>query len=689
MDLTLRLKPSQLIIFGLVVVSFVCSAMIYVEKRNQTIEQEFKQHIVFIADDIWALNQKGTQAYLQSVLNLQNFRNLSVIIPKEEVFVEITAPPLSGIWAVMENMGLIWDEYMEEPILYGGLELGRLQGVKQIRIVLSVLNIFAIHLLLLLLMVVFDTMLQRRKVLEELVSERTRNLQESEARFHDLVNLLPEMVFEVDLGGTITYANREARERLGLAPADQANQIGNNLFSSIHNREGGSAEADFRTLLVADDRGLKEFLAKDKSGHFFPVLICAATIEKNGQYVGARLVGIDITERQKMEEQLRKDQKMKAIGLMAGGVAHDLNNILSGVVSYPELMLLKLPVNSPLRKPLESIQKAGLDASEVVSDLLTVARGIVAEEEITAPNELIQEYLKAPDFLELSSRYPMVRFQTFLEPRLGNITCSAIHLRKCIMNLVTNGVEAMVRSGVLTITTENQCITSEQMQQMQLKHGGQYVKISISDTGSGIAAAEIEQIFEPFYTKKVLGRSGTGLGLAVVWNIMRDHGGAVNVTSSSRGTTFELLFPKASNERTTGEQACPLEELHGNGEQVLVVDDEPRQREVASQLLTSLNYQVKAVPSGEQAVEYIQGHRVDLVVLDMLMEPGCLNGRETYRKMTSIRPGIKALIASGFAEDDDVRATLALGAGGFLAKPYTLEQLGIHVQSILRGKETV
>lgn len=254
------------------------------------------------------------------------------------------------------------------------------------------------------------------------------------------------------------------------------------------------------------------------------------------------------------------------------------------------------------------------------------------------------------------------------------------------MNLVTNGVEAIAQSGVLTIKTENQSVTSEQKRLWQLEHGGQYIKISISDTGSGIAHAEIDQIFEPFYTKKVLGRSGTGLGLAVVWNIMRDHGGAVNVASSSQGTTFELLFPKATDEVTTGEQDYPLEKLHGNGEHVLVVDDEPRQLEVASQLLTSLQYQVKTVTSGEEALEYMQTqHMVDVVVLDMLMEPGSLNGRETYRKMTLIRPGIKAVIASGFAEDDDVRATIAMGAGGFLAKPYTLEQLGRQLQSALRG----
>ena len=179
-----------------------------------------------------------------------------------------------------------------------------------------------------------------------------------------------------------------------------------------------------------------------------------------------------------------------------------------------------------------------------------------------------------------------------------------------------------------------------------------------------------------------MGRSGTGLGLAVVWNTMRDHGGIVNVVSNAQGTTFELYFPAVEDQAIPAAAPQDWQNFKGNGERVVVIDDDPRQRAIARELLTSLNYTVVTLPSGEAAVEYLETHIADILVLDMIMDPG-QNGRITYEKILGIHPHQKALIASGFAEDDDVRATLALGAGGFVGKPYTLETISSSIYTIL------
>ncbi len=648
--------------------------------KGRVDREDFKTHAVFLADDIWALNASGATAYLQLALKAQHYRSLSILIPGEDSSLEVLSRSLEGVSSLFFQLGLIWTKELEQSITYRGMVIGKLHGVKYVQVVFPLLNILCLHLLLLLIIITIDSLLRRRAILEKLVRERTHNLQDSERRFQDLVNLLPEMVFETDMDGNITYANKEAQFRFGLKGESSKS---NNLFSYILEKEGTSVREKFQKTLQDGNTALKEFRAKGGDGTCFPLLMCAASIKDGEQVIGARIIGIDITERHHLEEQLLKDQKMKAIGLMAGGVAHDLNNILSGIVSYPELLLLDQGNDSPLRGPLETIRKAGMDASEVVSDLLTVARGVIAERDVVAPNDLIHEYFASHDFHELCTRYPLVSIETALAPVLNNIACSSIHVRKCLMNLITNGVEAISRHGVLLIETQNQRVTAKEQEEWCLPSQGQYTRITISDTGVGIAQDEIQQIFEPFYTKKVMGRSGTGLGLAVVWNIVRDHGGTVNVQSSSEGTAFDVYFPSVAIPQASAAEEKDWRELKGNGEVILVIDDEPRQRDVASKLLRSLGYAPCVAGSGEEALEYLANNSAAVLLLDMLMTPGQYSGRQTYEEVLKIHPGQKAIITSGYAENEDVRVTLEQGAGGFIAKPYTLEQLGTTIQTVL------
>lgn len=387
-------------------------------------------------------------------------------------------------------------------------------------------------------------------------------------------------------------------------------------------------------------------------------------------------------EKLAMELQLQRAQKMEAIGLLAGSVAHDLNNILSAIVGYPELLLLDLPQDSELRQPLEATKEAGERATAVVADLLTVARGIASTKEPRDLNVLIREYLKSPEFLKLQANHPYVQFEQQLAPTLPAILCSPSHINKSIMNLVTNGAEAIEKSGTVSLATR--CHTPTQS--WAHKHGLElmdYVVLSISDTGGGIQEQDIDHIFEPFYTKKMMDHnSGTGLGLSIVWNAMQDHQGAVIVSRSDNTTTFDLHFP--ATDQTISAPNKPVRDmrLQGKGEIILVVDDEPQQRNLARRMLELLGYEVACQASGENALAYLQDHQVDLVLIDMLMPPG-MNGRQTYEQMVELKPGQKAVIASGFSESDDVKAALKLGAGGFIQKPYSINQLGRAIQAAL------
>ena len=396
----------------------------------------------------------------------------------------------------------------------------------------------------------------------------------------------------------------------------------------------------------------------------------------------------DISRQQELEAKLNHSLKMEAVGLMAGGVAHDLNNILSGIISYPELLLMKLPPESDLRRPIEAILDSGKRAAEVVADMLTVTRGTAATKEIIDTNRFISTFLESPEFEVIEKNYDQIMLKTSLDPNLLAVECSPLHLRKCLLNLLLNAFEAIQKQGNITITTSNSYV-EEPLAENNFLPRGEYIRILINDTGSGISAKDKERIFEPFYSKKMMGRSGTGLGLTVVWNFIHEHKGEILVDSDERGTTFTIYLPATrknvvNESRDQDSAAATLANLHGKQEEILIVDDEEGQRKIAEQLLNSIGYQTQTAASGEQGIELLKQNPVDLVLLDMIMDPG-INGRRTYARMTEIKPGLKAVIASGFSENDEVQKALAIGPSTFIKKPYTINQLGKALQKLLQS----
>jgi len=396
----------------------------------------------------------------------------------------------------------------------------------------------------------------------------------------------------------------------------------------------------------------------------------------------------DITERirnentyRETEEKLIRLKKMESLGLLAGGVAHDLNNVLAGIVSYPDILLMTMPEDSKLRKPIETMQQSGLKAAAIVQDLLTVARGVAITKEPFKLNDLIIEYLESPEYKKLLQYHPQVTVKEELDPELLNIKGSTDHVRKVLMNLISNAAEAIEGKGTVVVATMNRYI-DKPLSGCDDISIGEYAVLVIADSGRGISPDDINRIFEPFYTKKIMGRSGTGLGLTVVWNIMQDHDGCITVTSDKEGTRFELYFP-ITREKAANKVSVPLMELYGNEETILVIDDVQSQREISCGMLETLHYKALSVSGGEEAVEYLKDHTVDLLLLDMIMDPG-INGRETYARIKKIHPQQKAIIFSGFAETEQVKETQRLGAGRYIKKPLILEELGLAVKEELK-----
>jgi len=389
-------------------------------------------------------------------------------------------------------------------------------------------------------------------------------------------------------------------------------------------------------------------------------------------------------ERMRLADQLKQAEKMEAIGSMAAGVAHDLNNILSGLVSYPELLLMDLPDASPLRQPVTTIKKSGEKAAAMVQDLLTLARRGLASKELVNPNTLVSDYLESPEFLSLKQKHPHIRFQEGLDESLLNVLASPVHLSKAIMNLVSNAFEAQMVEGTISITTRNRAL-DQPLVGYEKVAAGDYITLEVCDSGVGISSQDLEHIFEPFFTKKQLGRSGTGLGMSVVWSTVKDAGGYIDVHSKEGyGTTFTLYLPVSRQAALADGGPVPFEELSGT-ERVLVVDDLAEQREIAHAMLGKLGYQVTTLSSGEEALDYLLENTVDIIVLDMIMDPG-MDGCEAYRRIRERNPHQKAIIASGFAESRRVREAQRIGAGAYIEKPYTLEKIALAVREALDCK---
>jgi CheY-like chemotaxis protein len=253
---------------------------------------------------------------------------------------------------------------------------------------------------------------------------------------------------------------------------------------------------------------------------------------------------------------------------------------------------------------------------------------------------------------------------------------------KTVMNLISNAAEAMSHGGKILISTKLQK-TDHPIKGYEVVPEGKYAVLTVTDTGVGISTEDMQRIFEPFYTKKVMGRSGTGLGMAVVWGCIKDHKGFIDIKSTEgEGTEFILYFPVTEKMPAKDKKRLSIEEYMGNGESILIVDDMEEQREILSSLLTRVGYTATAVSSGKAAIAFMKENTADLVVLDMMMDPH-IDGLETYEKILELHPGQKAVITSGFLETKRVKKAQELGAGQYVSKPYVLEKIGLAIKAEL------
>ncbi|MFC1591160.1 ATP-binding protein [Thermodesulfobacteriota bacterium] len=540
---------------------------------------------------------------------------------------------------------------------------------------------------------------QHRDNLDRLVQDKTFELQAANTALHEeikqrkltekeltklaaAVEQANDIIMIFDAAGEVTYVNPALESTIGYSAKEV---VGTNLISRDKPPDKKSLFQNAWKTISKGTVWNGHMQTQNKDGATLDLIITITPIrDQAGEITGHVSIGRNVTKELEMEARLRRAEKMEALGTLAGGVAHDLNNTLGAIVGYPDLLLKNLPEDSAMRKSILAIKHSGERAAAIVQDLLTLARRGVQTAKVININTVVTTLLESREYKKLLEYHPAVTLETHLAGDLLNISGSPFHLSKTILNLLSNAAEALVNGGTITIATENRYVDKKIKSYDTIKEGD-YTVLTVKDTGMGIRSEDVNKIFEPFYTKKTMGRSGTGLGMAVVWGTIKDHQGYIDVESTEgRGTIFTLYFPATRQ----GVQSTPgplaLEDYAGTGEKILVVDDVALQREIAVNLLKELNYTVAAVASGEEAIEHLKTRPVDLVVLDMIMDPG-LDGLDTYKKILEIHPGQKAIIASGFSETSRVKEAQKLGTGTYISKPYTLEKIGLAIKSTLAG----
>ena len=527
--------------------------------------------------------------------------------------------------------------------------------------------------------------IQRKKIQKELLK--------SEELIKNILEHVDEGFIIIDRDFRILSANM-AYSKMVEMPLEEV--IGKHCYEVAHHLSapcvGTGNECSVRRAFETRKSCSAIHKHEDSKGRSIHIETKAYPFSKDpsGEVITAIETLIDITEKQKLEDQLRQSQKMEAIGQLAGGVAHDFNNILTAIMGYGGFALMKMAKDDPQRINIEHMLEGSERAAHLINDLLLFSRKQISERKYVDLNEIIKKIEK---FLTKIIGED-ISCKTILHPGAIPVLADAHQLEQVMMNLATNARDAMPQGGVFSVTTgqislDKEFITAGQVmldKEFITAHGygqpGMYAFITVSDTGKGMDEATRQRIFEPFFTTKEMGR-GTGLGMAVVYGIVKGHDGYINVYSEpALGTTFKIYLPLTSMEAevtTESIQPIPL----GKGETILIAEDEPAVREVLRLSLQEYGYMVIEAENGEDAVKQYKDNmdEVSLVLLDVIMP--VKNGREAYNEIKSLKPDTKVIFMSGYTEDIIMGKGLLKSDTELIPKPIAPDSLLRKVREVL------
>lgn len=510
-------------------------------------------------------------------------------------------------------------------------------------------------------------------------------LRESEERFRELTDSLPQVVFEVDTQGTITYANRRAFELFGYVEEDLQRRLNTLEMIAVPDHERAVENID--RIIKGDKPTSIEYMARRKDGGTFPVMIHSTRITRDGEVVGLRGIIVDLSEHKaaenalkESEERLRQSHKMEAIGRLAGGIAHDFNNLLTTILGYSEMLLSEGTTTKEASESVREIRKSAQRAASLTQQLLAYSRKQVLRPEELDINELVANVTKMLRRLI----HENIQLNTLLDSKVGWVKADPAQLEQVIINLAINARDAMPEGGKLTIETHNLVLDESYCKLRSEVIPGEYVMLAVTDTGCGIDEKNQKQIFEPFFTTKEPGK-GTGLGLATVFGTVKQSSGYIYVYSEpQRGSTFKVYLPVVQTRNPTSRNRPKEWAGQATGGKILLVEDDEPLRKLAAQILERAGYTVVSAPIGEQALRLIDGlgdSKIDLLVTDVVM-PG-IGGKALAEQIQARIPDLKVLYISGYPDEAVVHHGVLDEGVAFLQKPFSAKAFIEKIQQIL------
>jgi PAS domain S-box-containing protein len=494
-----------------------------------------------------------------------------------------------------------------------------------------------------------------------------------------LLESASQAILSIDRRGRIVLANPRAGEMFGYAVPELIGARIEVLLPeskrAVHSRQ----RDDYFQRPRARPMGTGLVLAgRRKSGAEFPVEVSLSSVETEEGIFGIAFVS-DISVRKALEEQLMHAQKMEAVGRLAGGVAHDFNNMLTVIAGYNRMILDELSTLDPLRGYAEEILKAADRAAALTNQLLAFSRRQIMQPRVIEINAVVGQTESMLRRLIGED----IQLVMSLGADTGNIKADPNHIEHAIVNLAVNARDAMPLGGRITIETSNAEIDETYAKTHMGVTPGEFVMIAVSDTGHGMDSATRQNIFEPFFTTKQHGK-GTGLGLATVYGTVKQSGGDIWVYSEpGQGTTFKLYFPRVAEPVSAGLVEDPVQTYHGSSETVMLVEDETQVRDLEARVLRQLGYTVLAAANGDQAIDASRAHpgRISLLVTDVVMPN--MSGKQVADALVSSRPGLRVLYLSGYTENTVVNHGVLDSNVDFLSKPFTTEALARKIREIL------
>lgn len=509
---------------------------------------------------------------------------------------------------------------------------------------------------------------------EELLEERTQKLRESEEKFRLLFERIPDTVLVHDTQGHVLYVNDLGARWLGWSSEELRGRPLRQILVSEEGVPPVTLEGD-RNVTARQQRKAS-YLSRTGETLEAEVHTCAIEFEGHTAWL---TVARDMTERTRLETQLRQAQKMQAMGTLAGGIAHDFNNILAAIMGYTELALYDVPHGSRMQRHLTEVLSAGKRARDLVQQILAFSRQRPPERQPFALHLLINDVLR----MLRASLPSTITIQPVLSPTAGTVMVDPTQIQQVLMNLCTNAEHAMrTTGGVLEVRLEAADVTKSFATAHPPLLPGPHVRIQVKDTGHGMPPDVLEHIFEPFYSTKNVGE-GTGLGLAVVDGIIANHGGAILVDSTpGQGTTFTIYLPRLDGVNALPE-IPPEPPLPGGDARLLFVDDEAPLAHMTAELLTRLGYTTTVHTNSLEALEAFRAtpEAFDLVITDQTM-PG-LTGERLAHELRRIRPDIPIILCTGFSHTMTPEKAQSQGLNAFLSKPLVLRELAHAIRSVL------